>query len=242
MEKTLIIGHRGAAGEAPENTLGSFLLAVEQGAHAIELDIHLSADGEIMVIHDHTIDRTTSGAGAVKDMTVSELQKVDAGVKFPDTYAGERIPTLEEVFDALPAHTLINVEIKSGRHEIEEKLVALMKRKNRMETVFVSSFDHKSLQVLKRLEPEVKIGLLYAVNFADHVKAAASVEEPVYSLHPAHHAIDDEDIRQAIASGLQVYPWTVNQEADMLRLLDCGVSGIITDFPGRLQALVAQRS
>jgi len=102
----LIIGHRGAAGEAPENTLASFLLAVQQGAHAVELDIDLTKDGEIIVIHDDTLDRTTTGKGFISELTLKEIKQYDAGIWYDERFEGEKVPTLEEVFDKLPASTI----------------------------------------------------------------------------------------------------------------------------------------
>jgi len=237
--KPLVIGHRGAAGEAPENTLASFLLAAEQGADAVELDIHLSADGKLVVCHDATVDRTSDGRGTIHRMSGDELKRLDAGSWFSAAYAGERIPFLDEVFEALPAHMLINVEIKhSYGRQIEPKLIELMRRMNRVETVIVSSFEHKSLLHLKRLAPDVKIGLLYSSDFVDHPAVAQTTGVPVYSLHPNFRHIGKEDIQASVRAGLAVYPYTINEEIDMRQAIEAGASGIITDFPARLRTLV----
>jgi glycerophosphoryl diester phosphodiesterase len=242
MKAPLIIAHRGSAGEAPENTLGSFKLALDQGCDAIELDIHLSADGEMMVIHDYTIDRTTTGAGRVRDMTVSELKQVDAGTKFHEKYTGERIPLLGEVFELVPGHIMINVEIKGGYHEgIADKLAKLLRSHNRVDGVVVSSFNHKVLVELKRIDSDVKIGLLYTADFVNHRKVAELVGEPVYSLHPHYSQISGSDISDAVSHGIQVYPYTINDEASMLHMIEAGASGIITDYPSRLKQLLASR-
>lgn len=238
-QSLLVIAHRGARGEAPENTLAAFQLGVEQGCDAIELDIHLSKDGEIIVIHDDTLDRTTDRQGRVNELTLAEIKQADAGGWFHESFAGERVPTLGEVFDLVPMHVMINVEVKNsyGRH-IESALVELIKRKNRVDSVVISSFDHKSLLFLKLLEPELKIGLLYDINPGQHSAMAGTVGAPVYSLHPKHTRISREDVRAAIAQGLQVYPYTVNAEKRMEELIELGVSGIITDYPGKLRAIL----
>lgn len=242
--KPLIIAHRGASGEAPENTLASFHLALEQGCDAIELDVHLSADGELIVCHDDLIDRTTSGTGRIADMTVSELKKYDAGSWFHEKYSGETLPLLEEVFDAVPEEIIVNVEIKnipSYYQGIERSLHDLMIKKNRIGSVVVSSFDHQCLLRIKQLEPEIKIGLLYYANLTNHRSYAETFGASVFSLHPYFEAIRHDDIGDAEKHGLKVYPWTVNQSEEMEALINAGVSGIITDFPGKLKQLLMTR-
>lgn len=235
----LVIGHRGAAGEAPENTLSSFRLAFEQGADAIELDVHLSADGELVVIHDHTIDRTTTGQGAVAELTLEQLKRVDAGLKFDERFRGERIPTLAEVFEIVPDRAMVNIEIKAATGgALEDRLIALLRGIRRMEQAVISSYDHKCLHYMKRQAPETKVGLLYTSNLVDHRLLASTFEAEVYSLHPYYQLIAPEDIRLAVGSGLQVYPYTVNDEASLRALLRTSVSGIITDYPGRLRRMI----
>ncbi|OXM87277.1 glycerophosphodiester phosphodiesterase [Paenibacillus rigui] len=240
MSSTLLnIAHRGAKGEAPENTLAAFRLGLEQGCDAIELDIHLSKDGQLIVIHDATLDRTTDKTGRVNDLTVEEIRQADAGRWFHESFAGERVPLLEEVFDLVPPHIMINVEIKdSYGRRTEPALVELMRNKDRVGQVVVSSFDHKSLQYLKLLEPETRMGLLYDVNLGRHSALVSSLGAPVYSLHPNFKRISKEDVRDAVAQGLQVFPYTINREEDMMLAIQYGVSGIITDYPGRLKALL----
>ncbi|WP_284644788.1 glycerophosphodiester phosphodiesterase [Paenibacillus silviterrae] len=237
--KPLVIAHRGAKGEAPENTLGAFKLGLDQGCDAIELDVHLSKDGELIVIHDATMDRTTDKEGTVNEMTVAEIQRADAGRWFHEKYEGERVPLLEEVFDLVPANIMINVEIKgSYGRRLEPALVKLMQKKNRVHNVVVSSFDFKSLQHLKLHEPEAKIGLLYDVNAMRHSDLARLMSTPVYSLHPHMRRIDKAEVADAVNQGLKVFPYTINEEEHMLLAIEYGVSGIITDYPGKLKALL----
>ncbi|MEF2246778.1 MULTISPECIES: glycerophosphodiester phosphodiesterase [unclassified Paenibacillus] len=241
LTKPLIIAHRGSAGEAPENTMAAFKLALEQQCDAIELDVHLSKDGKIIVCHDATVDRTTNGKGHIHEMTVDQIKALDAGSWFDAKYAGEQIPLLEEVFDLVPPHIMINVEVKYPYgHEIEAKLIQLMREKNRVDNVVVSSFDFKSLLVLKGLEPEVKIGLLYNVNFVRHRDAAVIMQVPVYSLHPNMKRISKEDVADAKSHGLHVYPYTINTEKDMRKAINCKVSGIITDYPAVLRKVLEE--
>ncbi|SFM13392.1 glycerophosphoryl diester phosphodiesterase [Paenibacillus sp. 1_12] len=236
--KTIIIGHRGAAGEAPENTLGSFRLAVEQGAEALELDIHESADGALIVCHDATVDRTTNGHGSISRMTQEELQKLDAGGWFSPQYVGEKLPLLEEVFTLIPQDILINIEIKCAYStRLEHRLLQLLQQYDRLQNVIISSFDHKILVRLKQAEPALKMGLLYVANFQNHRKMAESTGIEVFSLHPQYRLIEAEDVQDAVQNGLFVYPFTINEEEELRKALNDGVSGIITDFPGRLKTL-----
>lgn len=241
LHKPMIIAHRGAKGLAPENTLAAFRLGMDQGCEGIELDVHLSADGEIMVCHDFTLDRTTDGTGLIREKTASEIRSYDAGAWFGEAYRGEFVPTLGEVFDLVPESIMINVEVKHSYDGLmDEKLVEFLRQRNRFERVVVSSFDHKCVRRIKRMEPRVKIGLLYQSNLLDPVAYARSFDVDVYSLHPYFRLLDREDVQKAVDSGLNVYPYTANDENDLLELTAFGVSGIITDYPGRLRDLLAR--
>jgi glycerophosphoryl diester phosphodiesterase len=238
----MIIAHRGARGMAPENTLAAFRLGLSQGCEGIELDVHLTADEEIVVCHDLTLDRTTNGKGLIVEKSLSEIKTYDAGSWFGDDFKGETIPTLDEVFDLVPDTIMINVEVKySYECRMENKLVEFLRRRNRLNHVIVSSFDHKCVRRIKQMEPEVKIGLLYQSNLLDPTAYAHSFDVEVYSLHPYFQMLDIEDVRKATENGIYVYPYTANEEKDLLQLSDFGVSGIITDFPGRLKALLKDR-
>nr|WP_282943652.1 glycerophosphodiester phosphodiesterase [Paenibacillus sp. RC67] len=237
-DKPIIIAHRGAKGLAPENTLGAFQLGVEQGCQAIELDVHLSADGEIIVCHDETLNRTTDGQGKIINKTLAEIKTLDAGSWHSEAYRGEKVPTLGEVFDLVPDSIMINVEVKNTYDgKMDRKLVEFLRERNLFDQVVVSSFDHKCLCEIKRLEPKVKIGLLYQLKLADPVAYAKTLGVDVYSLHPDYRILDKEDMVKADQAGIQVYPYTANDEKDLQALIDLGVSGIITDFPGRLKEI-----
>lgn len=241
MKIPLIIAHRGAKGEAPENTMAAFELALQQGCDAFELDIHLSLDREIMVIHDDTVSRTTNGNGFVKYLTMADLQQLDAGSWFDSSYQGESIPTLREVFELAPGHLMINVEIKGGTCEgIEEKLVALLEEYDMYDQVIVSSFHFDSLRTLERLNSKVKTGLLYAQNFARPELLPNTAGVNAFSLHPYFIHIEEADFRSVQNEGLQMYAWTVNEEKVMTKLIEKGIDGIITDYPGRLKKVIEE--
>jgi len=235
--RPLVIAHRGAAGQAPENTPAAFRLAVEQGCDMIELDVQLSADEEIVVCHDFEADRTTNGSGLIRETTLEELRRLDAGAWLSPEYAGERIPTLREVFDLVPSSVGINIELKCSDNRIIHLLSSLIREYGRTESVVISSFDHRLLHRLKTASPDLRIGLLYSANLLDPVKLVRDFGLDVYSMHPHFALIEPEDIAALRANGQQVYPWTVNDPEAMKRLLARGVSGIITDYPDRLRRL-----
>lgn len=237
----LIIAHRGASGEAPENTLAAFQLAIEQGCDGIELDIHVTKDGQLIVIHDENIKRTTNGEGFVGDMTAEQLKKYDAGSWFSAKYKDERLPLLEEVLEIVPKEIFINIEIKnipSYYEGIEKKLLDIIVQKRRINQVIVSSFDHQCLYRLKKLNRRISIGLLYCENVVDPVAFAKLFGFPVVSLHPDYKAIREIEIMKAVQSGLKVFPWTVNSVDNMERMIRYGVSGIITNYPKRMKLLL----
>ncbi|GIP40369.1 glycerophosphoryl diester phosphodiesterase [Paenibacillus sp. J31TS4] len=239
MNKPLVIAHRGASSEAPENTLVAMRIGIEQGCEGIEFDIHLTKDNQIVVCHDAKVDRTTNGTGAIRDMTLEELRQLDAGSWFDEKFAGEKVPTLEEVFALAPADMLLNIELKeSYGGAIEPVLAELIRRHNRLDSVVVSSFFHKTLARLREIDPEIKVGALYAHDFLSHRQFAESYPIPLTSLHPGYKYIPCEDIRESVAAGFKVYVWTVNHREDMEKLAACGVSGMISDKPGFLREVV----
>src|SRR5574337_1574840 len=160
---TLNIAHRGAAALAPENTMAAFEKAVELGADAIELDLHVSRDGELVVIHDQTLDRTTNGHGPVHACNLQELRQLDAGRWFGESFAGQRIPTLAEVLDRFAGKVLLALEVKAGSAfflDIEEKAIAVLRKYQAISQVAVASFDHYALLKLKELEPSLRTAAL----------------------------------------------------------------------------------
>jgi glycerophosphoryl diester phosphodiesterase len=237
--RPLIIGHRGAAGEAPENTLASFALALEQGAEGIELDVHLSKDGRIVVCHDPTLDRTTTGHGLIHEMNYEDIRQYDAGSRFSEWFAGEKVPLLDDVFDLVPPHIFINIEVKHTYNGLmETALIDFLRKRGRLDNVVISSFDHTCVIRIKRAEQAARIGLLFGTKLADYAAYARSLNVEVLSLHPYHLMLNPEDVKGARARGLLTFPYTANAMSDLQRLIDAGVSGIITDFPGRLASML----
>ncbi|GER66123.1 glycerophosphoryl diester phosphodiesterase [Weizmannia acidilactici] len=229
---TFIFAHRGSAGTHPENTMEAFLQAERAGADGIELDVQLSKDGEIVVIHDETVNRTTSGKGFVKDFTLAELQNLDVRDRFG--VAGKlRIPALKEVFGWLKTNRLLcNIELKTAKisyPSIEEKTVALIKAYQLEERVIFSSFNHYSIIHCYRLAPEIEIAPLYSEMLFMPWVYAKSIRAG--GIHPRLVTTSDQIIQTAMENGIAVRPYTVNTEKDMRRLFEIGCTAIITDYP-----------
>ncbi len=208
----LRIGHRGASAEAPENTIASFRRAVDLGADAVELDLHRTREGRFIVIHDDTLDRTTGGHGPVDALTFDELRRLDAGSWKDPAFAGERLPTLEEVVDALPARVAVLRDLL-GR-------------------VRVSSFDHRALARLRQLLPAVSTGALFVALPVDPVAIARACG--AQAIHPNFRYLTRDVVDEAHRAGLAVHAWTVNEPADIVAVRGLGVDGIMSDHPERL--------
>ena len=216
------IGHRGAKGYVAENTLASFQKAIELGVDGIELDVHLSLDSKVIVIHDETIDRTTSGKGSLKEYSAKELKQFN-------------IPTLESVFELVNQKCFINIELKT--YETADKVANFINRYVsekgwKYDDFIVSSFDWNALQQVHFLNNKIRIGVLtntdleLAFAFAKFICA--------YSIHPYYHLLTVENVSQMQSKNFKIYPWTVNEPEDIIFVKSLNVDGIITDFPDRV--------
>ncbi|MBP1157393.1 MULTISPECIES: glycerophosphodiester phosphodiesterase [unclassified Paenibacillus] len=238
----LIIAHRGASGYAPENTMKAFQLAVDMKADGMELDLHLTKDGEVVICHDDDVKRTTNGQGLIKELTLEQLRRLDAGAWHSEPYAGETIPTLQE-FMAVASGTnmLINFEIKNLPYYhkgIEEKLIRSVRDHDMLDRVIVSSFDHYALAETARLEPSMKLGALFSTNIIKPWDYVRQLPFAVYSLHPHYSFVDEAYIRQSHAHGFKVYPYTVNEGEWAAPLAQAGLDGVITDVPDQLKIIL----
>jgi len=231
--ETRILGHRGASAYAPMNTLPAFELAADQGADGIELDVHLSKDGTLIVLHDFTVDHTTNGIGLVREMTLAELKTLDAGIKFKPTFAGTRIPTLDEVFEHVGHRfSIINVEIKSETENtdgVEQITADTIRRHNMAGKVIVSSFNPLALRRFRQIAPEVPIGYLYAPDYTFLPEIMDAL--PHEARHPHYSQIDAAYMTAARAAGWRVNTWTVNDPLRARELKALGVDAVITDKP-----------
>ena len=257
MSKPLVLGHRGASGYAPENTLPSYRKALDMGADGIELDIQMTKDGEIVVIHDETVDRTSDGTGWVKDLTLSELLelnfnyqnatdpwnpsgKMRGPVIYPE-YDRVRIPTMREVLDLFKGTgKLINIELKTGIvfYPIEENILALVDEFKMKDQILYSSFNHATVMKIKELDPEAYTGFLYGdgpLNMPSYGK-----EHGVNALHPALYNLQYPGfIAECHAKGLDLNVWTVNSAEHLALCKQAGVHSVITNYPDTALAIMA---
>jgi glycerophosphoryl diester phosphodiesterase len=232
---TQIWAHRGSRREAPENTLPAFELALAQGADGVELDVQLTADGTIVVIHDETLERTTDGSGPVVALTLAELRRLDASAGL-DGFAGVRVPTLEEVLAVLaPAPVAINIELKNSATDypgLEERVLAAVDGFGIADRVVLSTFNHYTLKRLQRLGAGSELAMLYTDPLYRPWRYAAKLG--VAALHPpARYVLGPGYVRKAHALGLAVRPWVVNGPRALARMFRWGVDAVFTDVPAR---------
>ncbi|MCA9951976.1 MAG: hypothetical protein KDE48_20140 [Anaerolineales bacterium] len=225
----LIIGHRGASVDAPENTLAAFYLAIEQGADGIELDVQLSADGKIVIFHDDDVTRVSKGQGKVKNMTLSQLKALDLGY-------GQKIPTLDELFEMLGPTALYNIEIKDfrlGDHGLETAVADRVAAHNLASHVLISSFNPLAVRRANRLcGKATPTGLLREAGLSQYSYLIA----PADADHPHHTMVNANYMAWAKKRGQRVNVWTVDDPVEARRLADLGVDGIITNKPAFLRA------
>ena len=233
-----IFAHRGYSGKYPENTMIAFKKALECGVDGIELDVQLTKDGEVVIIHDETIDRTTTGKGFVVDYTYEELERFDASFKFKDL-GFNKIPTLREYFQLVKDYDIVtNVELKTGINEylgIEEKVWELIKEYNLEEKVIISSFNHFSVMRMKKIAPQLKYGFLSEDWIIDAGKYTHS--HGVQCYHPRFNNLVPDVIKELKKYNLEINTWTVNLEEDMRYLYSNNIDVIITNYPELAQEI-----
>jgi glycerophosphoryl diester phosphodiesterase len=233
-----IFAHRGYSGKYPENTMIAFKKALECGVDGIELDVQLTKDGEVVIIHDETIDRTTTGKGFVVDYTYEELEKFDASFKFKDL-GFNKIPTLREYFQLVKDYDIVtNVELKTGINEylgIEEKVWELIKEYNLEKKVIISSFNHFSVMRMKKIAPQLKYGFLSEDWIIDAGKYTHS--HGVQCYHPRFNNLVPDVIKELKKYNLEINTWTVNLEEDMKYLYSNNIDVIITNYPELAQEI-----
>ena len=233
MKKPEIWAHRGASGYCPENTLPAFEKAVEMGAQGIELDIQLTKDEKIVVIHDEWINRTSDGEGWVKDYTLEELRRYNYNKNFPELGHVD-IPTMEEVFALIrPTDLIINIELKTGivfYDRLEERILELTKRMGMEDRVIYSSFNHYSIKKIHELDPKAQVGFLFSDGTMDMAEYGA--KHGVNALHPALYYLQYPGfVQQCTERGIKINTWTVNEPEYMKLCCEAGVDAIITNYP-----------
>ncbi len=254
-----VFGHRGAAALAPENTLPSFALAAQLGADFLELDVHGTSDGTVIVLHDETVDRTTSGTGIAREMAWREVERLDAGHwfrfgsrddSFPFRGQGVRIPTLDEVLRAFPAHRF-NIEIKQAAPPIVDEVLALLRRAGATARALLAAEDDAIMASIRAAAgAEIVTGSSVGdvMAFFAHLDAGTLPEyqPPGVALQIPTRIhdrvlVDESSVAAAHDKGLEIHVWTINELEEMERLLDLGVDGIMSDQPGLLARAIARR-
>ncbi len=239
---TKVWAHRGASGYYPENTMSSFEEAVRQKADGIELDVHLSKDGYLVVCHDETLNRTTNGKGFIKQYDLYELKQLDAGSWFDKRFKGEKIPLLEEAIDLVKRSNMeLNIEIKAGSifyPGIEEKVLKMIDKYGIRNKVIISSFDHYSLVKIKNIDKDIKTGILYTealykpINYMKTTGANA--------LHPNYITLTKDIVEEAHALGIDINTYTVNIEEHIRFIKAMNVNAIITNYPDLAKTILME--
>lgn len=244
-KKIIITGHRGAAGLAPENTLASIQLAIELGVDRIEIDVQQTKDNKIIVLHDRTLRRTTTGHGFVKNLTYDEILQFSAGYKFNKFYINEKVPTLEQVIDLIDGKVELLIETKYSYMyypNIERHIINIIKNKNAKDWCKVISFNDRALFRINKLDNSIRLGKLFVGKHAHlplsfdkglnirPLKKYAFVDEVIVKHDYATKAI----IEKVHDFGKELHVWTVNNEATIQKLIERGVDGIISDYPNLL--------
>ena len=255
----VVIGHRGAAGEVPENTLASFRFALDTGAQILESDLHATQDGIVVMCHDPAVDRTTEGSGSIAGLSFAALSRLDAGQRFsPDGGAthpfrgrGLRIPALREAFAAFP-EARFNLELKQRDSVLVDRTLELVAEFDRADRTLLTAADDELMAMLRRRLRETGVGAAVGACTGDvvgFVRAAAQGTPPppgpmalqIPGSFAGRPLVTPELVRAAHARDVQIHVWTVNEPAEMQQLLDLGVDGLVTDFPGRLAKLISAR-
>lgn len=230
---TKIFAHRGYSAKFPENTMIAFQEAERTGADGIELDVQLSKDGEVVVIHDEKVNRTTNGKGFVKDLTAAELKRLDASYHIKTNTKKEPIPTLKEVFDWMKTNNIIcNIELKNGifRYEgMEEKVIQMIRRYGLEKRIIISSFNHYSIVDCYRMAPDIETAPLLGQAVYMPWVYAQSIQGKGF--HPKYSTLTDYVINMSLENNISVRPYTVNKEKDMEWLFRMNCTAFITDDP-----------
>ncbi|MEJ2165060.1 MAG: glycerophosphodiester phosphodiesterase family protein [Desulfobacterales bacterium] len=232
-----IIGHRGYPAKYPENTLAAFQAAIVAGATMVELDVMLSRDRKLVVIHDATLERTTNGNGGVVDLTLAELKRLDAGSRFNAAFANQQLPELSEVLDLVNGRAYVNIEIKSNAYEshhppdaVEKQVVALLRQKKMLDTALISSFEAKILEQIASMKAAPAIAFI-SKKPADKNTVKMCTGLNVFSWHPDCKIVTPQQVNLMHAHGIKVFPYNVNSLEDYVRLRNMKVDGVITDDP-----------
>ena len=242
----MVVAHRGFSGAAPENTMAAFRKAFEAGSDMIELDIQLSKDGKIVVIHDEALKRTTNGQGKVEDHTFREIRDLDAGSWFGPQFSGEKIPTLQEVLELAKDKVLVNIEIKNPAHgqyaitELADQGLVTVNKAGMLNRIIFSSFNPVSLEWIQDREPRAWTAFLYHRDWNSLSEVTKGKDWEVLNLR--NSLLTRGKIEKIHQEGIKINVYTVNDEEDLEQFVKWGVDGIITNYPDRLIRILKAKS
>ncbi len=237
----LVIAHRGASLQAPENTIAAYRLAADLGADAIEMDAKLTEDKRVVLHHDGRLERTTNGVGRVNSWGLDEIKRLDAGGKFDTSYTNERIPTLEEVIESVGDRLLLNIELTnyaSPFNELPDIVVHIIRKYRIKDRVLISSFNPKALHRVRTIEPEIQCGLLIKSSEPKWLRRLLRIFVAHDAVHPGFDLLDQREMEEFRHSERRVFVWTVNLYEDVVEMLRLGVDGIITDDPESVRKII----
>lgn len=237
--RSYILAHRGASASAPENTRASFQMAIDLGADGVEFDVQMTKDNQLVVIHDEYLERTTGFKGYVRDFTLNEIKKLDAGKYFSRQYKDERILTLNETLDIVKDCKLINIELKNGLIEyenMEEKVIKSIHDWKLKDKTIISSFNHDSVNKVKKIDCRITTGILYFARLYNPWYYAFQVGAD--AIHPYYPGVKRELIKRCHQKAIKVNVFLVNDEKDILDMIKQGADAIITDYPEKAYAII----
>ena len=229
-----VIAHRGASSYAPENTLAAFDLAIQMGVSDLELDVHATSDGHLVVIHDDTLDRTTNGSGPVTSHPLAALAALDAGSWFDPTFAGERVPTFADVLERYKGRAHIHTEIKGRSAGLARRTVDLIRRLGMVKQVTITSFQKARLEETRAYAPELPTGWLVAETSDERIAEAQALG--LTQLCPRADTVTRELVHRLHAAGFVVRAWGVSTEDLMRQVVQAGADGMTVNFPDKLLA------
>lgn len=240
----VIFAHRGASSHAPENTLAAFQLAIDQGAKAIELDVQLTQDQEVIVFHDVHLGRTTDGTGRVKDFTLAEIKSLNAGLSFSPAYQNQIIPTLKEVLDFLPQDIFLNIELKNMHSPFDDlptRAASIIQSQNAEDRVLLSSFNTVALLKTSLSSSSILLGLLMRSSLLTRLRSIFPyLQKRFYSIHLSFSFLNPQLVSTFQQAGLKVFTYTLNHTQDILAATKMGVDGFFTDDPGFATRILMQ--
>jgi glycerophosphoryl diester phosphodiesterase len=235
-----VIAHRGASAYAPENTFAAFDMALDMGCHHIELDVRLTSDNHVVVRHNETVDSTTNGSGRVDELLLEDVKKLDAGSWKDARFAGEPIPTLEEVLGRYRGRAHLHIELKDGHPGLAEKTAKLVQKYQTEGSVTIISFASEMLKTVGEVAPSLARGWL--VRDLDDETIAEAVSMNVAQISPPAKSLTPELVRLLHKKGLSVRAWSVHLEEDAVHVIKCGADGMTVDWPDRAKALVENQT